>query len=79
MENFGDAVITALEVLTVEAPTGWSPRPSGRLPSEVGPRGRVAAEWLVVPGATASGRVAVAIAAVVEGVRHEIGAGLAVG
>ncbi|MBN9326700.1 MAG: right-handed parallel beta-helix repeat-containing protein [Cellulomonas sp.] len=79
VENFGDAVITALEVLTVEAPTGWSPRPSGRLPSEVAPRGRVAAEWLVVPGATASGRVAVAIAAVVEGVRHEIGAGLAVG
>ncbi len=79
VENFGDRAITALEVLAVEVPTGWSHRTSRPLPGEVGPRERVAGEWLVVPAETPSGRVAVAVAAVVEGVRHELGVGVAVG
>jgi len=79
VENFGDRAITALEVLAVEVPTGWSQRVSRPLPGEVGPRERVAGEWLVAPGETPSGRVAVAVAAVIEGVRHELGIGMAVG
>ena len=79
VENFGDRAITALEVRAVEVPTGWSHRTSRPLPGEVGPRERVAGEWLVVPGETPSGRVAVAVAAVVDGVRHELGVGVAIG
>jgi len=66
-------------VLAVDVPTGWSQRSSQPLPGEVGPRERVAGEWLVGPAQTPSGRVAVAIAAVVEGVRHEVRVGVAVG
>lgn len=79
VENFGDRAITALEVLAVEVPTGWSQRASRPLPGEVGPRQHVAAEWLVRLGGAPSGRIAVTVTAVVEGVRHDLGVAVAVG
>ncbi|QTE30965.1 right-handed parallel beta-helix repeat-containing protein [Pengzhenrongella sicca] len=89
VEGFGDEPVTGLRVTAVQAPPGWSLRPTAPLPDAVRAGGRVGAQWLVeprptpptpaMPAGAPPDRIVVTVEAVVDGLRHELAAGVTLG